>query len=179
MTTNNQIPSDIKKRLLFFKDGVREEFSFLRDFNYFLDEEEFGRTENFKNYFFKFSFRNVDRLINIHFSTDIINGMKISFPSLKEEELPSVDSSISCSIWDKTVFMSVHSYIETKFPDIPQDDFTIKMGSLELELEITKVIKNYSDFFKTNLTSVLEKKIIYNCYTDRFNDKVFKEIHKL
>ena len=45
-----------------------------------------------------------------------------------------------------------------------------------LEPEISKVTKNYSDFFKERLISVLEKKLIYDCYTDKFYDKVFKEI---
>ncbi len=156
---------------------MSEHFSFLKDFNYSLNGEQSGRTENFRDYFSEFTFANGDTVIGIHFSTDIIEGMKISFPRQKQEELPVVDSSITCWIHDKNALMTIHSYIETKFPDIPTDDFTIRLGSPDLEIEIARVTRNFSNFFKNNLKSVLEKKVIYDCYTDRFYDKVFKEIH--
>jgi len=174
---NNQIPLHIEKRLSFFKNQVNERFSFLKDFNYFLNSEQSGRTENFKDYFSEFRFANGDTVISVHFSTDIIEGMKMSFPRLKQEELPVVDSSITCFIRDKNALMSVDDYVELKFPDIPADDFRINLGSPDLEIEIAKVTKNFSSFFKANLKSVLEKEVIYDCYTDRFYNKVFKEIH--
>ena len=177
MTEDDQIPYEFRTRLLFFKNQVHERFDFLKDFEFKLDKEENGRTENFKDYFFELTYVNGDTVLKIHFSTDIINGMKTAFPKLKEEELPEVGSQITCSIWDKAAFMSIDSYIESKFPEISDDNFSIKLASPDLEKEISRVVKNYSDFFKTNLTSVLEKKLIYDCYTDRFYDKVFKEIH--
>jgi len=176
MKDKNPIPIEFKKRLLFFKNMVSEQFSFIQDFNYILDKVEIGQKENFKDYFFEFTYANGDTVIKIHFSTDIINGIKMAFPKSEEKELPGVDSQITCFICDKNAFMSIDSFIETKFPEISTDDFTIKSGSSDLELEIIRVVKNYSNFFKTNLTAVLEKRTIYDCYTDRFYDKVFKEI---
>jgi hypothetical protein len=177
MTEDRQIPLQFKTRFLLFKNQVREHFDFLKDYKFKLDKEENGRTENFKDYFLKFTYINGDTVLNIHFSTDIVNGMKTAFPKLRDEELPVVDSQITCSIWDKAAIMIIPNYIELKFPEISSDNFTIKPGSSDLEKQISRVVKNYSDFFQSNLISVLEKKIIYDCYTDRFYDKVFKEIH--
>jgi hypothetical protein len=156
---------------------VNEHFDFLKEFDFIMNKEQYGRTENFKDYFSEITYKNEDTVLKIHFSTDIIDGRKQAFPKLKEEELPVVDSQITCSIWDKTAFMSIASYIESKFPEISKENFTIKLGSSVIEKDISRVTKNYSDFIKSNLTSVLEKKLIYDCYTDRFYDKVFKEIH--
>ena len=177
MTDGKQIPLEFKNRLLFFQDQAKNQFSFLQDFGYSLDKIESGQTENFRDYFSELTFSNGETIIKIHFSTDIINGSKTAFPKLKDEELPAVDTSITCSIWDKNAFMSIHSYAEAKFPEISKENFTIKLGSPNLEKEIEKVTKNYSDFIRTNLKAVLEKKLIYDCYTDRFYDKVFKEIN--
>lgn len=171
------IPVEFKNRFLHFLNQVREEFSFLQDFGYSLEKEEVGQTDNFKDYFSEFTFTNEETVIKVHFSTDIIAGMKKAFPKLMDNELPGVDSQITCSIWDKNAFMSIHSYIEAKFPEISSNNFKIRIDSPDLESEISRVTKNYSDFIKMNLTSVLEKKIIYDCHTDRFYDKVFKEIH--
>jgi hypothetical protein len=173
----DHMPIEFKNRLLFFKSQVNERFSFLQDFNYPLSKEESGQTEKFKDYFIEFTFTNEETFVKIHFSTDIINGIKTAFPKLNDKELPGVDSQITCSIWDKNAFMSVDGYIETKFPEIPNDNFTIKLGSNDLESEISRVTRNYGDFIKTNLTAVLEKKTMYNCYTDRFYDNIFKEIN--
>ena len=142
-----------------------------------MDKEVNGQTDNFKDYFFEYTYSNGDTILKIKFSTDIINGMKTVFQQLKEEELPAVDSQITCSIWDKNAFMSIHSYIETKFPELPNETFAINRDAFDLTSEILRVTKNYSDFFRANLTPVLEKKMIFDCYTDRFYDKVFKEIH--
>ena len=170
------IPIEFKNRLLFFLNQVKEKFLFLQDFGYSLDKEEVGQTDNYKDYFSEFTFTNGETVIKVHFSTDIINGIKTAFPKLMDNELPSVDSQITCSIWDKNAFMSIHCYIEAKFPEISSNEFKIGIDSQDLESEISRTTKNYSDFIKTNLTSVLEKKIIYDCYTDRFYGKVFKEI---
>jgi hypothetical protein len=175
MADNNRIPKEFNERLLFFKDLVKDQFSFLQKFNFSLDKEESGQKENFKEYFFEFTYKNVDTVIKINFSTDIINGVKKTFPKQKDEELPVVDSQMWCAIWDKNAFMSVNSYIDEKFPDISKDHFIIKFGA-DLKPELTRVTKNYSEFFKANLISVLEKKVIFKCYTDRFYDKIFQEI---
>jgi len=176
MKKTNQIPIEFENRLVFFKSQVKIRFSFLEDFNFTLTKEERGQTETFKDYFIEFTFTNGETVIKIHFNTDIINGRKTAFPELKDDELPCVDSQITCFIWDKNAFMSVHSYVEYKFPEISAESFTIS-GSTDLESEIKRVTINYGDFIKTNLTEVLEKKTIYDCYTDRFYDKIYKEIH--
>ncbi|MEI7724501.1 MAG: hypothetical protein WCK09_05310 [Bacteroidota bacterium] len=175
----NHIPIEFESSLLFFKSQMYHYFSFLQDYNFTLTKEESGQTKTFKDYFIDFTFTNGDTVIKIHFCTDIINGRKTAFPKLKDEELPGVDSQITCSIWDKNAFMSMHSFIETKFPEISKASFTIILGCPDLDMEIKRVTKNYSDFIKTNLTEVLEKNTIYDCYTDRFYDKIFKEIHYL
>ena len=162
---------------MFFKSQVYHYFSFLEDYNFILKKEESGQAKTFKDYFVEFSFANGDTIIKIHFSTDIINGRKIAFPELKDDELPGVDSQITCSIWDKNAFMSIHSFVETKFPEIPKDNFKINFGCPDLDTEIKRVIKNYGEFIETNLKEVLEKNTIYDCYTDRFYDKIFHEIH--
>jgi len=177
MNYNNQIPTKFKDRLDFFSNLASEQFSFLQDYNFALDKEESGQTENFQDYFLELTYKKRETVIKIHFSTDIINGMKTVFSKLKDNELPVVDSQITCSIWDTNAFMSVHSYIETRFPEISDETFRIKQGTSDLKSEISRVTKNFSDFIKANLTPVLERKVIYDCYTDRFYDKVFKEIH--
>jgi hypothetical protein len=169
--------TEFKDRLDFFSNLAREQFSFLQDYNFTWDKEESGQTENFQNYFLELTYTKGEIVIKIHFSTDIINGMKTAFPKLKDNELPVVNSQVTCSIWDTNAFMSVDSYIETKFPEISNDTFKIKLGACDLKSEITRVTKNFSDFIKAKLSSVLEGKVIYDCYTDRFYDKIFKEIH--
>ena len=177
MTHTNLIPEEINERLIHFQNEVNTNFSLFSDFGYTLDKIENGRSENFLDYYSKFSYRNKDTEISIDFSTDIINGMKTAFPKLKERELPAVNNSIYCSICDANALMSIHSFIETKFPEISIEDFTIKLDIVNIKDEITRVIKNYSDFFRTHLVDVLQKNKMYECYTDRFYDKVFKEIH--
>jgi hypothetical protein len=173
----NHIPIEFESSLFFFKSQVYKYFSFLQDYKFTLTSEESGRTKTFKDYFIELSFTNGDTVIKIHFSTDIINGWKIAFPELKDDELPCVDSQITCSIWDKNAFMSIHSFVEAKFPEIPKDRFKIILGCPDLDKEIKRVTKNYGEFIETNLTEVLEKKTIYDCYTDRFYDKIFHQIH--
>jgi hypothetical protein len=171
------INTEFTNRLIFFQNQVKERFSFLKDYGYSLDKIEDGQSEKFKDYFSEFTFTNEDTVIKISFSTDIINGRRAAFPNRKENELPIVDSQILCTIWDKNAFMAVNSYIEEKFPEISLDDFKISIDSPDLELEISRVTNNYSEFFITSLTLVLEKKLIYNCYTDWHYAKVFEEIH--
>jgi hypothetical protein len=179
MIYDNQIPIEFKDRLAFFFNLAKEQFSFLQNYNFSLDKEESGQTENFKDYFLELTFTNGDTVIKINFSTDIINGMKTAFPSLKKNELPVVDSQITCAVWDTNAFMSIDSYVETRFPEISGETFRIKLGVSDLKSEIARVTKSFSDFFKVNLILVLEKKVIYDCYTDRFYDKVFREVHYL
>lgn len=176
MTLINIIPGVINERLIHFQNEVNKNFSFLNDFGYALDKIENGQAENFLNYFSNFSFRNRETKISVDFSTDIINGMRTAFPNLKEEELPAFDNNIYCSIYDTNALMSIFSFIETQFPEISTDNFTIKVTAVNIKNEITRVTENYSDFFRTYLTDVLKKNKIYDCYTDRFYDKVFKEI---
>jgi hypothetical protein len=57
------------------------------------------------------------------------------------------------------------------------ENFIIKVDSGDIKEEITRVVYNYNDFFKIYLTDVLSKEKIYDCYIDRFYDKVFKEIN--
>ena len=177
MTYNNQILTQFEDRLTFFSKLTKEQFSFLHQYDFSLDKEERGQTENFQDYFSELTYKNGETIIKIHFSTDVINGMKKAFPNLSDNELPIVDSQITCSIWDTNAFMSVHNYIKTIFPEIQGDTYTIELDTFDLNSEISRVLRNYAEFFKANLTSVLEGKVIYNCYTDRFYDKVFKEIH--
>ena len=177
MTNNNLLPVVINERFTHFQNEVNKNFSFLYDFGFALDKIENGRTENFLNYFSNTSFINRETKIRIDFSTDIISGMKTAFPNLKGEDLPVFDNNIYCSISDNNAFMSIDNFIETRFPKISKDYFTIKITSVDIKNEITRVIENYSDFFRTYLTDVLKKEKIYDCYTDRFYDKVFKEIH--
>jgi hypothetical protein len=115
--------TEFKDRLDFFSNLAREQFSFLQDYNFTWDKEESGQTENFQNYFLELTYTKGEIVIKIHFSTDIINGMKTAFPKLKDNELPVVNSQVTCSIWDTNAFMSVDSYIETKFPEISNDTF--------------------------------------------------------
>jgi len=177
MTHINLIPGVINERLIHFQNEVNKNFSFLNDFGYALDKIENGRAENFLNYFSNFFFRNGETKISVDFSTDNINGIRTAFPNLKEEELPVFDNNVSCSIHDTNAFMSIDNFIETQFPEISTDNFTIKVTAVNIKNEITRIIENYSDFFRTYLTDVLQKNKIYDCYTDRFYDKVFKEIH--
>jgi hypothetical protein len=164
-------------RLEFFSRSAKEQFSFLNDYDFSLNKEERGQTEKFEDYFSELTYIKGKIAIKIHFSSDIINGMRKAFPKLNDDELPVLDSQITCSIWDPNAFMSVHSYIEKMFPETPVGTYTIELGTLDLNSEITRVLKKYAEFFKAHLTSVLEGNIIYDCYTDRFYDKVFKEIH--
>ena len=76
MTDGNQIPIAFEKRILVFKNQVNEEFCFLKDFKYILNKEQSGRTEIFLDYFYEHRYSNDDTVIKIHFSTDIISGMK-------------------------------------------------------------------------------------------------------
>jgi hypothetical protein len=171
MTDN--IPTDINKRLLYFQDEVKKHFSFLSDYNFTLDKTETGRA-NFLEYYAKFLFKNGDTTLDISFMTDIINGHSTRFPN--EKQKPVIDNLVSCTIADSKAFMGVSNFAEAKYPSIPQDSFTIKLNANDINSEITRVVHNYSDFFRDNLTAVLKKEKIYDCYTDRFYDKVFKEI---
>jgi len=101
--------------------------------------------------------------------------MRTAFP--KENESPVIDDRISCSISDLNAFMSIDSFAAETQPNLPQDYFSITLNTKNLKDGITRVVKNYSNFFQENLVSVLRKEKIYDCYTDRFYDKVFKEKH--
>jgi len=175
MSNTQNIPEDIKERLNHFREEATKHFSFLADFNYLLDTIEIGRTETFLDYNCNLSYRNGDTLITIDYSTDIIKGMRTAFP--KENESPVIDDRISCSISDLNAFMSIDSFAAETQPNLPQDYFSITLNTKNLKDGITRVVKNYSNFFQENLVSVLRKEKIYDCYTDRFYDKVFKEKH--
>ena len=175
MTDSVQIPTDINKRITHFENEVARLFSFLNDFSYIPQQIEKGKTETFNEYFSKFCFKNGDTSITIEFTTDIINGHTIAFPQVKER--PVIDNLISCFITDKNAFMSVSDFAEAKHLKISDDYFGIKLNTKNIQEEITRVLNNYSDLFRNNLIDVLNKEKIYNCYTDRFYDKVFKEIH--
>ena len=177
MTHINLIPENINERLLHFKNEVNKNFTFLIDFGYVLDKIEKGQAESFLNYFLNFTFRNTDTKISVDFSTDIINGMRTALPNLKENDLPAVDNNVYCSIIDTNALMFINNFIEKQFPEIPKVNFTIELNAVDIKMEITRVVENYSIFFKTHLIDVLQKKKIYNCYTDRFYEKIFKEIH--
>ena len=170
----DNIPLEINNRILHFQSEVIKHFAFLADYNYIPDKIEIGRTENFFEYYSKFCFKNGDTSINIDFETDIINGHTIKFPQVKQK--PVIDSLVSYSISDKIAFMSIECYIEEKHPEILKDGFNISINSQNIKEEITRVVENYSTFFQNNLVSVLKKEKIFDCYTDRFYDKVFKEI---
>ena len=175
MTNIKEIPEDIYGRLKHFQDEVNKHFSFLTDFNYVLENLEIGRTDAFLNYFCNFSYRNGDTLIRIDYSTDIIKGQTLAFP--KEKQRPVVDNLVSCSISDPNAFMSVGQFAEETQANLPQDHFSISLDTKNAKEAITRVVKNYSNFFQDNLASVLKKEKIYDCYIDRFYDKVFKEKH--
>jgi hypothetical protein len=177
MTRMNNIPDEFEQRLYFFEGEVRNCFSWLYEYGYILDTIETNRTENFLDYYSVLSYKNENTIIKIHYSTDIINGIKTAFPKLEKDQLPFVDNQISCSIRDNNALMSIASFVEAKFPNIPMENFIIKVDSGDIKEEITRVVYNYNDFFKIYLTDVLSKEKIYDCYIDRFYDKVFKEIN--
>lgn len=168
------LPDSINDNLNFFQNQVKKYFPFLATFGFTIDKIETGRSENFLDYYCNFHFKNGDTSISINFSTDIVNGHKTAFPKI--EQRPVVDSQISCFISDNNAFMSVDSFAKTMYKELTLDKFTIPIGTSNLQSEITNVIESYSSFFQDKLTDVLKKKKIYNCYTDRFNDKVFNEI---
>jgi hypothetical protein len=170
------IPADINDRLLYFDNEVKKYFSFLSDFDYSLEDIKVGQSENFLDFFSHIKFKNGKTSISIHFSTDTIKGATTAFPKTKQR--PNADSQVSCFISDDKAFMSVYNLIETKYPTLqPSDNFTIPLISKDVKAEITRVIINYSNFFRDKLTQVLKKEKMYDCYTDRFFDKVFKEIN--
>ena len=118
MTNLFNISEAVNKEFLHFQNAAKHNFAFLNDFGYNLTKIESGQSENFLNYFFNMTFLNQETKINIDFSTEIIKGMKKAFPSLKDKDLPEVNSNIYCSIRDSKALMSINSFIEFKFPEI-------------------------------------------------------------
>lgn len=169
----DNIPTNINIRLIYFQEEVKKHFSFLTDYGFTLYKIETGRA-NFLEYYSKFLFKNGETSLDISFMTDIINGHSTKFP--QEKQKPIIDNLVTCTIADSNAFMSVSNFVRTKYPSIPQDNFSIKLDAKDINIEITKVVRNYSDFFHENLVPVLKKEKIYACYTDRFFDNVFKEI---
>jgi hypothetical protein len=169
-----EIPKDIQKRLIHFQEAVEKHFSFLAGYGYNLRKIESGRTKNFHYYFCHFEFNNGDTSIRVNFSTDIIKGHTIGFPKL--EQRPIVDNQISCFVSNAKARMGVSCLAETKYPEWSPDNFTIDLSSKTAKSEITRVVQNYTTFFHDKLVGVLKKEKMYNCYTDRFNDKIFEEI---
>jgi hypothetical protein len=174
MTDSEIIPININERLTHFEKEVKVKFSFLVDYGYILKSLLKGRTENFLDYFCKFDFEKEDTSIRIYYSTDILNGNLIAFP--QEKERPLTDNNISCFISDKNAFLSVGQFAET-IVQKPKDAFWINMEASDIQMEISRVVKNYNQFFQDHLMDVIRQEKMYDCYTDRFYDKVFKEIH--
>jgi len=174
LENKKNIPYNIYENILHFQTEVQKYFSFLNEYNYILSEIEIGQKENFLNYFCNFLFINDETIINIEYSTDIINGYNIAFPQIKQK--PVIDNLISCNISDSNAFMSIQQFAELFQPQISKNEFSINLDSKNILIEITNVVRNYSIFFQKNLTTVLKKEKIFDCYTDRFNHKVFNEI---
>ena len=175
MRDSSQIPTNINDRLLHFQDEVKKHFLFLTEFNYSLEKIETGRTDNFLDYYCNFSYQNGDTSVRVNYSTDIINGQSIAFPQV--EQRPVIDDLVSCFISDSNAFMSIAQFAQETQPKLSEDYFTIGQNGKDIKKEITRVVQNYAHFFGNHLSDVLQKKKIYNCYTDRFYDKVFEEKH--
>jgi len=170
----DNIPKEINERLTYFQDEVKKQFAFLTEFAYSLDEIDMGR-EDFLEYYSKLIFKNGNTSININYETDIIKGHTLRFPEVKER--PVIDNLISCFITDPNAFLSVSSFAESKQLLPSTKYFNIELNAININDEILRVVRNYSTFFQDNLVAVLKKEKIYNAYTDRFYDKIFKEIH--
>ena len=166
------IPNNIKERLVHFQEEVKKYFSFLANYGYSHDKVEMGRKDLLLDYYCEIIFKNGNTKISIGYSTDALNGSQIAFPDVKEK--PIFDNLISCYISDSNAFMSIRSFAEAK---LPAGHFLIPLNVENLDFEISRVLKNYADFFQNNLIDVLKKDKIYDCHTDRFNDKIFKEIN--
>jgi hypothetical protein len=175
MTDSSPIPADINDRLLHFQEEVKKCFLFLTDFNYSLEKIETGRTDNFLNYYCNFFYQNGDTSVSVDYSTDIINGQTIAFPQV--EQKPVIDDLVSCSISDSNAFMSIDQFARETQPKLSEDYFTIGQNRKGIKEEITRVVENYAHFFRNHLYDVLQRKKIYDCYIDRFYDKVFEEKH--
>jgi hypothetical protein len=174
MKETYDIPSPVLPRMLHFQDEAIKQFSFLSDFNYGPGIVEVKRNENFLYYYCSITFLNHETSVSINYSTDLINGHKTAFPQLTER--PSNDNIIFCSINDPNAYMDVELYANKIRHGVSTNYFTID-DQLDINMEITRVVKNYSDFISNSLTDVLNKKKIYSCYIDRFYDEVFKEIN--
>jgi hypothetical protein len=175
MADIKEITPDISDRLKHFQQEIDKYFSFLADFDYVLQNIGIGRTEIFLDYYCNLRYKNGDTLLSIDYSTDIINGQTIAFPD--EKQRPVIDNLVSCFISDPNAFMSISQFAEETQPNLPSDYFSISLHGKDIKEEISRVVKNYSNFFRENLVDVLKKEKIYDCYTDRFYDKVFKEKH--
>ena len=175
MTTSKSIPADINERMIHFKEEVKKYFSFLADFGYCIEKVEAGRTENFLDYYCNIAYNNGDTHIRVDYSTDIINGRMMAFP--KEKQRPVIDDLIFCAIRDPNAYMVISQFAEEAHFNLPKDCFSISVKTDNIRAEITRVLQNFSDFTRTHLRDVLKKEKIYDCYTDRFYDKVFKEKH--
>jgi hypothetical protein len=175
MRATQKIPINISNRVMHFKKKIENRFSFLVDFNYLLEKIEIGRTNDFLNYYCNFSYQNGDTFVRIEYSTDIINGQTIAFPHV--EQKPIYDNVISCFISDSNSFMSIDLFAKETQSTLSDDYFKIAQNEEIVKQEIARVVENYVSFFRNHLVAVLQKKKIYNCYIDRFYDKVFEEKH--
>jgi len=168
------VPICFHQRFLYFKELVVEKFSFLEQFSYFLQDEVSGQDETLGDFYTKLIFRNTAVTVEIAFLTDIVEGHKSRFPQV--ERLPKIDSLVTCSILRDSHLLIVSCYMEKLFPQLPEDYVSIPLHSTSLEFELKRVVNNYSDFFRLNLTPVLNNDLFYECYTDRDYELVFNEI---
>ena len=174
MTFNETIPPDIHNRLIYFQNKVLSHFAFLHTYGYVLEAMETGRDKKYFNYYSQFKFIKEKTTINISYLTDIINGRKCASP--QETQLPVIDNLVSSYIADANAFMSIHQFAEMT-TTLPKDTFYIAIDVTDIMYEITRVVRNYSQFIQNNLIAVLKQEMIYNCYTGREYDKILKEIH--
>jgi hypothetical protein len=168
------IPNEIQERLRFFEDEVKKYFLFLsEDYNYSLDTIETGRRTLLLDYYCDLIFKNGSSIINISYSTDILNGSLTAFPAVKQR--PGIDTLISCNISDISAYMNVSEFALTTQPALNSNLFSIAPDTENITGAISSILINYSNFFKNNLVEVLKKQKIYSCYINRFDEKVFEE----
>jgi hypothetical protein len=174
MAIRNHIPSDVSERLLHFQEQVQKHFSFLIEFNFCLEEIKRGQSD-FLEYYSKFIFKKDDLIIDICFTTDIIKGHTTKFPQVQQK--PVIDNLVSCFISDTKALMSVECFAETMNSAHSETDFSIDIKSENVKDEVSRVVVKYSDFIQKHLVDVLTKEKMYDCYTNRFYEKIFKEFH--
>src|ERR1035437_10682178 len=174
MSEKQTIPKDIEERLKYFQEEVEKYFSFLSKYGYILDKVETGRKDHLLDYYCELTFINGTTKIWINYDTDILNGSLIAYPN--EEQRPVIDNFISINIIDPNAFMDINQFAETIHSKYHVDDFSIEIDIENINYEITRVLKNFADFFQSNLVEVLKKQKIYECLTNRFYEKIFREI---